>query len=100
MTYTQKTVQLVGIKTDRFTQEQRRVECELELRKTEKFGWIVIVSKGSVTGLEYFSAAKSSMMFKGGWNACAGTRLEYDGLFFSESEMLRALTALGLENKK
>ena len=48
MTFTQKTAQLVGIRTDRFTQEQRPVKCKIELRNTEKFGWIVIVSKGGV----------------------------------------------------
>ena len=100
MTYTQKTAQLIGIRTNRFTQEQRPVECELELRNTDKFGWIVIVSKGGSTGFEYFTAAQSHTIFKGGWNACIGTRLEYDGLFFSESEMLRALGALGLETDK
>ena len=100
MTYTQKTAQLVGIKTDRFTQEQRTVECELELRNTQKLGWIVVVSRGGVTGFEYFSAVAAPAVCKGGWNACAGTRLEYDGLFFSESEMLRAVATLGLENIK
>jgi hypothetical protein len=95
MALAQRSVTIRGTRTDCHTGESRDVECELELRETARFGWIVLLTKGAITGFEYFSATEGAR-FGDGWNACVGTKDEYDSLAFTGSEMRRALAALGL----
>jgi hypothetical protein len=97
-----KTVSVKATVTEAFSGKTFDTECELALKHTDQFGWIVRVVNGSLIGPAYFgiNGLNRPGQFESGWLACAGRPGQYDRLFISGSEMKRALVQLGINQKE
>jgi len=87
-------------RTDAFSGEERDTIVTIRLRDTD-YGKVLEIVRGGVTGyesfyLDHYMGLRHSGHLMNGWLACAGTKNRWDKLEISESEMVEALTRLGL----
>jgi hypothetical protein len=94
----EQSVFVKGVRKNCFSGEERTISCVLTLTSTPKFGKIVHITRGGVTGWEYFGVDQKIKRdtFQSGRTACSGTPGEWDKLFIPGDEMTRALEELGL----
>ena len=91
-----QSVTVNGVRTSGVTGQARNAEVTLSLAES-KFGLIVHITGGAVTGWEYLGVKGGfGTLPETGWTACAGTKGEWDSLFIPGPELLGALHELGV----
>ncbi|GAB3568718.1 hypothetical protein GCM10027578_21780 [Spirosoma luteolum] len=96
--FEERSAEVDAVITSDYSKKKSERKCTLRLIHTKKFGWVVHVGQGAVTGWEYFGVEgreNFAERFRNGWLACAGGGGE-DELYIPGDQMLKALTELKL----
>lgn len=89
-----RTEKVRGIRTNAFTNEVTDVDCEILVEDNSTLGPVVKLI-GGPTGYESFCLNNVNLArLNEGWNACLGTKGQWDGLFIHGKSLIEAINKL------